>query len=209
VIRILLVDDHDVVRQGFRAVLECDPDLQVVAEASSGEEGYGQYFQHRPDVVVLDIAMGGENGLAMLRRLLRRDPEAKVLIFSMYDDELLAIKAMEIGARGYLTKSAPPELLIRAVRAVAGGEQFLEDGMARRMALHRASGSRGLQALTAREFEVFQMLAEGQSVREIAATLHLSEKTVGAHRTRIMEKLGCRNLAELARLAIRHGIIRP
>ena len=208
-IRVLLVDDHGVVREGFRAVLECDPDVKVVAEASSGEEGYGLYFRHHPDVVVLDIALKGENGLSTLRRLLKRDPDARVLMFSMYDDELLAIRALEMGARGYLTKSSPPEMLGKAVRAIARGEDFLEDELARRMALRRVSTPRGLNALTAREFEVFQMLAEGKTVREIADTLHLSEKTVGSHRTRVMEKLGCRNVAELARLAIRHGLMSP
>lgn len=208
-ISVQLVDDHEVVREGFRAVLECDPEVRVVAEAASGEDGYGQYFRHRPDVLVLDISMRGENGFATLRRLLKKDPEARVLMFSMYEDELLALKAMEIGARGYLTKSAPPELLIRAVRAVAAGETFIENRLAQKMALHRASASRGLHALTAREFEVFQLLAEGRSVHEIAESLHLSEKTVGAHRTRVMDKLGCRNLAELARIAIRHGLMEP
>ncbi len=208
-IRVLLVDDHGVVREGFRAILECDPDVCVVAEAASGEDGYGLYFRHRPDVVVLDIALKGENGLATLRRLLKRDPDAKVLMFSMYDDDLLAIKALETGARGYLTKSSHPEILGRAIRAIAGGESFLEERLAKRMALRRVESPRGLNALTAREFEVFQMLAEGKTVNEIADTLHLSEKTVGSHRTRVMDKLDCRNVAELARLAIRHGLVSP
>jgi len=209
VIQILLVDDHGVVREGFRAVLECEPDMQVVAEAASGEEGYGLYFAHRPDVVVLDIAMKGENGLATLRRLLRRDPDARVLIFSMYEDDLLATKSLELGARGYLSKSAPPETLARAVREVAGGDVFIEGRLAKHIALRKATPPRGLNALTAREFEVFQMLAEGKSVREIAGLLHLSEKTVSSHRARVMDKLHCHNVAQLARLAIRHGLIIP
>jgi len=204
-----LVDDHAVVREGLRIVLECNPDMRVSVESSSGEEGYGHYFEHHPDVMVLDIAMPGEGGLSMLHRLMKRDPEAKVLVLSMYDDELIAIKTMEAGARGFVTKGAPPGLILEAVQKVAAGEAFIENHVARKMALHRASKGRGLNGLTKREFEVFRMLANGDSVRRISELLHLSAKTVGTHRTRIMAKLCCENVAGLARMAIRHGIIQP
>ena len=208
-IRVLLVDDHGIVREGFRAILECESDVRVVGEADSGEKAYSLYFKHHPDVVVLDIALKGESGLSTLQRLLKRDPDARVLMFSMYDDELLAIKALEMGARGYLTKSAHPEQLNMAIRSIANGEVFLEESLAKRIALRKVEAPRGLNALTAREFEVFQLLAAGKTVSEIANLLHLSEKTVGSHRTRVMEKLSCRNVAELARLAIRHGLLLP
>jgi len=206
-IRVQLVDDHAVVRQGIRAVLEQRPDIRVSVESASGEEGYSHYFTEHPDVMILDIAMPGEGGLAMLHRLMKRDPEAKTLVFSMYDDELIAIKAMEAGALGFLTKGALPSLILKAVQKVAAGEVFIENSMAQKMALHNASRGKGLNALTRREFEIFHLLADGKSVQNISNTLHLSPKTVGTHRTRVMGKLRCRNVAELARLAIRHGVL--
>jgi len=202
-----LVDDHAVIREGLRIVLECNPDMRVGVESSSGEEGYRHYFQHCPDVMVLDIAMPGEGGLSMLHRLMKRDPEAKVLVLSMYDDEMMAIKAMEAGARGFVSKGARPGLILEAVQKVAAGETFIEDRVAQKMALHRASRGKGLNSLTKREFEVFRLLANGKSVQDISEALYLSSKTVGTHRTRVMAKLGCRNVAELARIAIRHGVI--
>jgi len=206
-IRVQLVDDHAVVRQGIRAVLEQHPDISVGVESASGEEGYAHYFEEPPDVMVLDIAMPGEGGLAMLHRLVKRDPQAKTLVLSMYDDELIAIKAIEAGACGFVTKGAPPGLIVDAVRKVAAGEVFIENGMAQKMALHHASRGKGINALTRREFEIFHLLADGKSVRDISAMLHLSTKTVGTHRTHIMGKLRCRNVAVLTRLAIRHGVI--
>jgi len=206
-IYIQIVDDHAVVREGLKGVLQCDPNLCISVESASGEEAYADYFQHRPDVMMLDIAMPGESGLTMLGRLMKRDPDARVLILSMYDDELIAIRAMETGARGFVTKGASPELITRAVSAVADGKIFIENRMARKMALYRASRGRGVNSLTRREFEIFQMLADGKSVKGIAEDLNLSPKTVGTHRTHIMAKLGCRNVAELARLAIRNRII--
>jgi len=202
-----LVDDHAVVRQGIRAVLEQHPDMHVSMESASGKEGYSHYIAEHPNVMVLDIFMPGESGLAMLHRLMKHDPEAKVLVLSMYDDELIAIKAMEAGARGFITKGAPPDLIVEAIRKVAAGEVFIENSVAQKMALHHASKGQGINALTRREFEIFHLLADGKSVRDISDTLHLSAKTVGTHRTHIMGKLRCRNVAVLTRLAIRHGVI--
>jgi len=204
-----LVDDHAIVRQGLRGVLEGDADISVCVESASGEEGYGHYFEYKPDVMVLDIAMPGEGGLSMLHRLLRRDPDARVLILSMYDDELIATKALEAGARGFVSKGAHPGLILEAVREVAAGELFIENRIARKMALRRAGRDKGLYALTRREFEVVHLLASGKDVREVSTALNLSPKTVGTHRTRIMGKLGCKNTAQLTRLAIRHGVIQP
>jgi len=207
VVCVQLVDDHAVVRAGIRAVLESHPDMSVGVESASGEEGYIHYFAEHPDVMILDIAMPGEGGLSMLHRLMQRDPDAKVLVLSMYDDELMAIKAMEAGARGFVTKGARPSMILEAVQKVAAGGVFIENNIAQKMALHHASRGKGLDGLTKREFEIFHMLAEGKGVQDISKVLHLSTKTVGTHRTRIMAKLGCRNVAELARIAIRHGVI--
>ncbi len=202
-----LVDDHAVVRAGIRAILESNQDINVSVESASGEEGYRHYFGHCPDVMVLDLAMPGESGLSLLFRLMRRDPQARVLVLSMYDDELMAIKAMEVGARGFVSKGARSDLILEAVRKVAGGEIFIENRVARKMAMHHARRDEGLGGLTRREFEIFHLLADGKNVRDISDALHLSPKTVGTHRTRIMGKLGCGNVAELARIAIRHGVI--
>jgi len=206
-VRVQLVDDHAVVRQGTRTLLEQHSDMCVSVESASGKEAYSHYFAERPDVMLLDIDMPGEGGLAVLHRLMKRDPEAKVLMLSMYDDALIAIRVMEAGARGFVTKGAPPDLIVDGIRKVAAGEIFIENSMAQKMALHHASKNRGLDALTRREFEIFHLLADGKSVRDISDTLHLSAKTVGTHRTRIMNKLGCSNVAVLARLAIQYGII--
>jgi len=209
-IRVHLVDDHILVRDGIRGLLERHPGICVVAMSSDGEEAYGDYFKHQPDVVLLDVTMPGESGLSVLKRILLRDPEARILMLSMLDDEVVALKALETGACGYLSKGVPPGVLYDAVSKVAGGEVFIETGIALRMALLNArKGTSAIEVLSDREFEVFRMLAQGKRVSDIADTLHLSPKTVGAHRTRIMEKLSCNNVAELAHIAIRQGLISP
>lgn len=163
-VSVQLVDDHAVVRYGLRMILEQHPEIRVSVESASGEEGYAHYFSEHPDVMVLDIAMPGESGLSTLHRLIQRDPEARVLILSMYDDELMAIKVMEAGACGFVTKAAPPGVILEAVRKVASGEVFIENPVAQKMALHRASRGKGLNSLTRREFEIFHMLAAGKGV---------------------------------------------
>lgn len=207
VIRIQVVDDHALVRDGIRGLLERDPGFRVVAESSSGEEAYTHYFEQRPDVVLLDVAMPGEGGLSALRRILRRDADARIVMLTMYDDEVIATKAIEAGASGFMSKGMPSSALYDAVRGVVAGEAYLEAGIARRMAMMKVG--QGLGSLSGREFDVFRMLAEGKSVQQIAELLHLSPKTVGTHRTRIMLKLNCDNVAELARIAIRNHIITP
>ena len=205
VIRVHVVDDHALVRDGLRGLLERSPDICVVAESSTGEEAYTHYFEHQPDVLLLDVAMPGEGGIAALRRILRRDVKARIVMLTMFDDEQIALKSLQAGACGFLSKGMESTVLCEAVRRVAGGETYIEAGVAQRMALQRTG--HGLDLLSGRELEVFRMLAEGSSVQEIANLLHLSPKTVGTHRTRIMDKLGCDNVAKLARIAIRQGII--
>lgn len=206
-IRVHIVDDHALVRDGIRGLLERRPGISVVAESATGEEAYTHYFEQDPDVVLMDVAMPGEGGLSALRRIIRRDPEACIVMLTMYDDEVLAVKAIEAGARGFMSKGMGSPALYDAVSRVKSGEVFLESGIARRMAMLKTG--QGLESLSGREFEVFRMLAEGKGVQQIAELLHLSPKTVGTHRTRIMVKLGCDNVAELARIAIRKGIISP
>jgi len=206
-IRVQIVDDHALVRDGIRGLLERRPGISVVAESATGEEAYTHYFEQHPDVLLLDVAMPGEGGLSALRRIIRRDPDARIVMLTMYDDEVLAVKAMEAGARGFMSKGMNSSALYDAVTRVDDGEVYLESGIARRMAMLKTG--QGLESLSGREFEVFRMLAEGKGVQHIAELLHLSPKTVGTHRTRIMAKLGCDNVAELARIAIRKDIITP
>ncbi|TLS65487.1 response regulator transcription factor [Mariprofundus erugo] len=198
-ISVLLVDDHVMVRKGFRHLLEASPLFCIAGEAATGEEGFRLYAELHPDVVVLDLMMPGEGGLATLRRLISRDAGARVLVLSMFDEPGIIRRALDAGALGYLSKGAPIDALSQAVSTVAAGHLYMENSL-----LHQSGSAAGspLELLTTREFEVFAMLAMGRSVIDIAALLHLSEKTVGAHRTSIMKKLALKNSAELVHKAM-------
>ncbi|MDQ6997128.1 MAG: response regulator transcription factor [Mariprofundus sp.] len=207
-IRVYLVDDHAVVRAGFRSMLEAEADITVVGEASSGVEAYSHYLDLQPDVVVTDISMPGEGGLGFMRRLLKRDHNARVLVMSMFDDVAFVKRAMEYGAMGYISKSDDPGLLVQAIRSVAAGNTWVAPMLAQEMLRSmRSSEASPQDLLTDREFEVFVLLASGKDAKEIADILHLSPKTVGTHQTRIYNKLRLNTGAELARLAIRLNII--
>jgi len=206
-ISILLVDDHDLVRQGLRQLLEIEPDFTIVAEVATGEAAYTAYFKHHPDIVLLDINLPGESGLSTTRRLLARAEHANILALSMYDDPAIVSRALESGARGYISKSVSPAELKQAVIAVASGNPYLEKRLGDQLQKRSASDINPSQLLTDREFEVFTLLAEGHTVNEIADLLHLSSKTVGAHHTSIMKKLGLKNSAQLVRVGITWGLI--
>ncbi len=209
-ISVIVADDHAMLRAGIRRLLEDAPDMEVVGEAETGEQAIQEFIEHRPDVLIMDLSMPGIGGLEGVRRILKKQPAAKILIVSMHEDAIYPTRALQAGAKGYLSKRTAPDALLRAVRAVAGGEMFLERGIAQKIALHGISGVKNpFQELTEREFEVFRMLAEGRAVAEIAKLLFLSVKTVGTYQTRIMHKLGVRNSAELARLAIRIELVEP
>lgn len=205
-IHVLLVDDHAVVRAGFRRLLESNPDIIVVAEASSGEQAYLAYVRVRPDVVVLDLAMPGIGGLAALGRIRAHHASARILVLSVHEDALFTTRALEAGALGYVSKRAVPEVLVEAVRAVATGRQFLEREIAQSLALAHTRAE-PIQTLSSREFDLFRLLASGKTVNDIAVMLHISPKTAGAHQTAIYRKLGVTNAAQLARLAISQGIV--
>jgi len=209
-ISVYLVDDHAVVRAGFRSLLEAESDIHVIGEASSGEEAYRGYFELYPDVVVADISMPGEGGLGLLRRLFARDKNVRVLVMSMFDDVAFVKRAMEYGGMGYISKSDDPDLLAKAVRTVAAGDTFVAPVLAQQMLGSMRDRQRNPQELlTDREFEVFVLLAKGKGAKEIAGVLNLSPKTVGTHQTRVFHKLSVSTGAELARLAIRLNIINP
>jgi DNA-binding NarL/FixJ family response regulator len=207
-IRVLLVDDHAVVRAGYKVLLENSPSIAVVGEADSGEAGCREFVSTRPDVVIIDLTLRGMGGLEAIRRIIARDPGARVLVFSMHEETVFVEQSLQAGARGYITKSSPPRVLVDAVRAVAAGEIYIDGAIAQRLAFQKTRG-RGspLSNLSTREFEIFCMLAEGLNVTEIARRLSLSYKTVANYSSQIKHKLEVDTVAELARLAIRHGVV--
>lgn len=207
-LRIMLVDDHAVVRMGFRLLLDTTSDLRVVAECGSGEEALKCFAEVAPDVVVLDLSMGGMGGLETLSRLVAKWPAVRVLVLSAHEDTAHPRRALAAGALGYLTKRSAADALIEAIRQVAAGKLFLEPALAQEIVVEQV-GSQGnpLEALSAREFEVFVMLARGKSVADIADVLFLSPRTVGTHLYNIKQKLGAGNSAELTLIAIRNGLI--
>jgi len=208
-IRVMLVDDHAVVRVGFRMLINASNDMEVVDEADSGEAAYQRYAEAKPDVVIMDLAMPGMGGIETARRLLSRDAAAKVLVLSAHEDIAHLKRVLKVGALGYLSKRSAPEDLIGAVRAVAAGRVYLDADVARKLALQDLGGSMPspVDALSEREFTVFIQLARGQSVNQIADTLCLSPNTIGTHLYNIKQKLGANNQAELALIAVRNGLI--
>ena len=207
---VLLVDDHAVVRMGFRLLLQSTPDIQVVAEASSGEEAVRKFCELTPDVVVMDISMPGIGGLEAIGRILAREPAARVLVLSAHEDPMHARRVLKAGAAGYLTKRSAAEELIQAIRQVAQGKTFLEAGIAQQLAVQQLAGEKSpVDMLSEKEFKVFLGLAKGQSVAEIAGIMSLSPRTIGTHLYNIKQKLGASNQAELTILAVRAGLIEP
>jgi len=207
-IDVMLVDDHAVVRMGFRLLVDGAPDMRVVAEAASGEDAVRAIEEARPDVVVMDISMPGIGGLEAVRRILARAPEARVLVLSAHEDAMHARRTLKAGAAGYLTKRSAAEALIEAIRQVHQGRSFLEPQIAEQVAAQQAT-SEPLDTLSEKEFKVFIALASGQSVQDIAAVMSLSPSTVGTHLYNIKQKLGAANSAELALIAMRAGLLTP
>ena len=207
-IRVLLADDHPVVRSGYQRLLEQEGDIRVIAEAETGEDAYTAFVADPPDVLASDLSMPGGGGLELIRRVLLRAPAARILIFSMYDSPPLVRRALEAGARGFLTKAAAAQSLIDAVRALHAGERYLGADLSPSL-LQRdpAREAERLSELSLREFEIFRMLAQGHSLAECAQALKLSPKTVSNHQTVIKDKLGVTTSAALAHMAIRHRVI--
>ncbi len=209
-INVLLADDHEVVRAGYHRLLESSSDICVIADAKSGEEAFQRYMQYRPDVIVMDLTMPGIGGLEASRLILAHDSAAKILIFSVHENEVLLSRALDLGVQGYITKRSASREMIDAVRKVAVGEMYIGQEMMPYLVKRKATpDSELVSGLTSREFEVFQLMVDSKSVNEIAALLHLSPKTVGHHVTHIKTKLGITDLAGLTRLAIRLGVINP
>ena len=208
-IRVLLVDDHSVVRFGFRLLLEAASDVQVVAEADSGEAACTLYPQCTPDIVILDLSMPGMGGIEALKRIRTHHRTARLLALSAHDDVMHARRALTQGALGFLSKRSAPEILLDAVRTVASGKRYLDPALAQQLALADLEGEGGspLDQLSEREFEVFLRLAKGEVVQTIANDLSVSTSTIGTHLYNVKQKLGASNQAELTLIALRAGLI--
>ena len=211
-IRILLADDHAMVRHGLRLVLDAEPDLEVVAEAGDGAEAVNRALADGIDLAVLDVTMPRLTGIQAAAELSRRRPELRILILSMHDNEQFFFEALKAGASGYVLKSSADQDLVEACRAAMRDEPFVYPGAVTALIrdfLLRAETEGDLEPLTPRELEILKLIAEAHSTREIAELLVISPKTVERHRANILEKLGMRDRVELARYAIRRGLVEP
>ncbi len=211
-IRVLLVDDHPVVRSGYHRLLEQAGDIHVVAEAANADAGYEAFLIHTKanalDISITDLSMPGAGGLELMRKMLVRNPQAKVLVFSMYDSPPLVRRALEGGAFGFVSKNAAPDNLVAAVRALHIGQRYLSEDLSPDLLRHHGDGEALLLAsLSPREFEIFRLLAQGSSAADCARALNLSTKTIANNQTLIKEKLDVTTSAALVHLALRNNII--
>lgn len=208
-IRVLVVDDHAVVREGIKRLLAEAHNITVTGEAGDGTELLARVNQDEYDVVLMDLAMPGPSGLDTLEELRSRKPNLPVLILSMYPEDQYAVRTLTAGASGYINKGSPPERLAEAIRIVASGRRYISDGVAQLLALHvdTVSDRSAHHSLSKREFQVMCLIASGKTVGEIADDLTLSVKTVSTYRTRVLEKLGLRHNAEIIRYALKHELV--
>ena len=207
-INVMLVDDHAVVRYWFRMLLDATEDIRVVAEAESAEVAYQLIPSAKPDVIVMDISLGGTMGVEATRRIVARDKMARILGLSSHEDPSYVRYMLKAGALGYLSKRSAPDELMHAIRQVSEGRMYIDSQLSQRMALEEFNGEKSpIEVLSEREFGVFIQLAKGSSVNQIAEMLSISPRTVGTHLYNIKQKLGVANQAELALIAVRHGLI--
>ena len=209
-LNVLLVDDHSVVRMGFKMLIDSEKDMQVIAEAETGEDGIIKFQEIKPDVIVMDITMPGIGGLEAIERIIAKEKNAKILVLSAHEDSVHPKRVLSAGAIGYLTKRSAAEELINAIRTVGSGKKYIESSVAQQLAITQLSGENDpTEVLSDREFEVFISLAKGKSTNEIADTMCLSPRTVGTHLYNIKQKLNANNSAEIALIAIRCGLLEP
>lgn len=206
-LKVLLLDDHVVVRTGYRRLIDAEPDMQVVAEASTAAQAYA-FFREQPiDLAVVDISLRGASGIDAIQRILARDPQVRILVLSMHDSPGIVTRAMHAGALGYLTKSSEPDDLLDGIRSVARGRRTLSPDVAQILAEASLDKEHMFNRLTHREFEVLRMLVSGEETREIASNMHLSPKTVLNHLSVVRQKLEASSDIKLLRLAARHGLV--
>ena len=209
-ITILLVDDHAIVRMGFKMLIEAEEGIKVIGEAESGEIAVKLFQELKPDIIVMDITMPGIGGLEAIDRIIAKDKNTKILVLSAHEDSVHPKRVLNAGAMGYLTKRSAAEELIKAIKSIHQGKRYLEPNIAQQMAITQLSGETNpVEILSDREFEVFIALAKGKSTNDIADTLCLSPRTVGTHLYNIKQKLNANNSAEIALIAIRCGLIDP
>jgi len=206
-IKVILVDDHAVVRAGFRMLLSAEADIDVIAEADRGEAACQLYLEQQPDVLVLDLSMPGIGGLESIRRICNRDSSAKILVFSVHDEMVYVDRAMAAGARGYITKNSAPDILVSAIQQIAAGEIYIEQGLMKNRPLLQDYQAI-VDSLSAREFDVFLLLAKGLTAHKIADELCLGYKTVANYGTQIRSKLKVSSVAELAHIALVLGMMK-
>ena len=204
-IKVLLVDDHAVVRAGYKRYLELDTQIEVVGEAENGEQAYALLSELTADVIVMDLSMPGRGGLESIRYILQRYPEQRILVFTMHENAALAAQALRAGAKGYLTKSVSPDLIVDAIHQIMQGGQPIDADLAAAIKQSELESAPHLQ-LAPREFEIFRLLANGQSVDEIGQRLHIGVKTVSNYQTTIRQKLGVTTAIELHQYARQHGL---
>jgi DNA-binding NarL/FixJ family response regulator len=206
-VTVLLVDDHAVVREGYRRLLERGSSIRVIGEAADAQSAYLAFSEQRPQVTVMDIALPGASGIEALRRIRARDGAAQVLMFSMYEDPVFALRALQAGARGYVTKASAPDVLVEAVLAIARGKPYISSEIAHALALRSvAPGEDPSLQLSPREFEVLRLLVAGMPLRDIAGQLGLTPKTVANHQSILRQKLGAETAVQLLQAAARLGI---
>ena len=211
-IKVLLADDHSIVRAGIRRIVEESGDMEVIAEAADGREAIRLALEKTPDVAVIDISMPGMDGLEVVSQLQHYYPKLPLLILTMHEEAQYVVRAIQAGAMGYITKQSAPEQLVAAIKKVITGHRYLTDEAAEALALRMARGTHGqspLDSLSMRELQVLRRLALGNTNREIAEAYHISIKTVDTYRSRLLKKLDLRNNAELSRFAIQNKIIEP
>ena len=211
-IKVILADDHSIVRAGLRRIVEESGEMHVVAEAADGREAIQLVNKTAPDVAVIDISMPGLDGLEVIAQLQALHPQLPILVLTMHEEGQYVVRAIQAGAMGYLTKQSAPEQLVKAIRKIHDGQRYITDEAAELLALRVAKGSNGkspLDSLSMRELQVLRRLAMGHTNREIANAYHISIKTVDTYRARLLKKLGLRNNAELSRFAIQNQLIEP
>ena len=209
-IKVILVDDHAVVRAGFRQLLSASENIEVIAEAERGEQAIQLYQAQRPDLVIMDLSMPGIGGLETIRRILHRDSEAKILVFSVHDEQVYIERALKAGARGYITKNSAPEILPEAVKQIVDDKIYIEHGLIRNAStgISENDSQTIINAFTPREFDVFLLLAKGLTVQKIADELCLGYKTIANYSTQIKKKLQVSTIAELAHIAVSLGVMK-
>ncbi|WP_151446088.1 response regulator [Lacisediminimonas profundi] len=211
-IRIVIADDHTIMREGLKRILEGADDIEVVGEATDGFEALAQVRKGGFDLLMLDLSMPGRNGVELIRQIKDETPKLPILILTMHDEEQYAVRAIRAGARGYLTKESAGTQLVSAIRKVASGRPYISLEVAEQLAMDAMPSmieDLPHKQLSDREFEVFSLLVGGKSITEIAESLHLSVKTVSTHKTRILHKMGVPSLADLVQYAVVHGLLNP